>query len=315
MSENNQNIREVRPVFIVGVGRSGTSLLQSMLDAHPKITFLPETHFYRNYVSAKKKRAKLEQAGVENFKKLLATDEDFARVNISVDKLLVNYQSGNEAFNLEEVYRTMLELYLEDFPETHLVGDKDPRNIDYLESLHQSFPDAKVLHIVRDPRDVLLSRMKAAWSSHRPVWQHVLLYETQLKRGRKMGRELFGPNYYEFRYEDLITYPEISLQKIAAHLEIDYDPKMLQFSKSAERLVDKREMSWKKETLGPLLKTNKDKWKESLKPWQINLAEQVCTTAFKDFDYEYSNSRNQYGLFAGVKPIFSNLYQLRLNRE
>lgn len=315
MLNNNQNTREVRPVFIVGVGRSGTSLLQSMLDAHSKITFLPETHFYRNYVSAKKKRAQLEQAGAENFKNLLASDEDFKRVNISTDKLLENYLSGEEEFNLEEVYRTMLEQYLLEHPETHFVGDKDPRNIDYLESLYKSFPDAKVLHIVRDPRDVLSSRMKAAWSQHRPVWQHVLLYETQLKRGRKKGKEFFGQNYYEFKYEDLITYPEVTLQKIAAHIEIEYDENMLQFSKSAERLVDKREMSWKKETLGPLLKTNKDKWKESLKPWQINMAEQVCTTAFRDFDYEYSKGRNQYGLFAGLKPLFSNLYQLRLNRE
>ena len=310
-----ENIREVRPVFIVGVGRSGTSLLQSMLDAHPKITFLPETHFYRNYVSAKKKRATLEQAGVENFVSLLEADQDFKRVNIEPKKLLENYLSAKEEFNLEEVYRTMLEQYLENYPETHLVGDKDPRNIDYLESLYQSFSDAKILHIVRDPRDVLSSRMKAAWSKHRPVWQHVLLYETQLKRGRKMGKKLFGANYLEFRYEDLITYPEITLQKIAAHIELEYDENMLQFSKSAERLVDKREMSWKKETLGPLLKTNKDKWKESLKPWQINMTEQVCTTAFKDFDYEYSKARNQYGLFAGIKPLFSNLYQLRLNRE
>ena len=310
-----EHIREVRPVFIVGVGRSGTSLLQSMLDAHPKITFLPETHFYRNYVSAKKKRATLEQAGVENFVELLEADQDFKRVNIEPKKLLENYLSAKEEFNLEEVYRTMLEQYLENYPETHLVGDKDPRNIDYLESLYQSFSDAKILHIVRDPRDVLSSRMKAAWSKHRPVWQHVLLYETQLKRGRKMGKKLFGANYHEFRYEDLITYPEITLQKIAAHIELEYDENMLQFSKSAERLVDKREMSWKKETLGPLLKTNKDKWKESLKPWQINMAEQVCTTAFKDFDYEYSKAHNQYGLFAGIKPLFSNLYQLRLNRE
>ncbi len=312
---DNINIREVKPVFIVGVGRSGTSLLQSMLDAHPKITFLPETHFYRNYVSAKKTRARLEQAGLSSFKTLLDSDEDFKRVNISTDELLKDFINGTQEFNLEEVYRTMLEQYLINYPETHFVGDKDPRNIDYLESLYKSFSDAKILHIVRDPRDVLSSRMKAAWSKHRPVWQHVLLYETQIKRGRKMGKELFGRNYYEFRYEDLITYPEITLQKIAAHIEIDYDENMLQFSKSAERLVDQREMSWKKETLGPLLKSNKDKWKENLKPWQINLAEQVCTTAFKDFDYEYSRPANQYGLFGGIKPLFSNLYQLRLNRE
>ena len=41
------------PIFIVGVGRSGTSLLQAMLNAHSKITFTPETHFIKSYLSKK----------------------------------------------------------------------------------------------------------------------------------------------------------------------------------------------------------------------------------------------------------------------
>ena len=40
------------PIFIIGVGRSGTSLLQSMLNSHSKIAFTPETHFIRSYMSS-----------------------------------------------------------------------------------------------------------------------------------------------------------------------------------------------------------------------------------------------------------------------
>ncbi len=310
-----EHSEEVKKVFIVGVGRSGTSLLQSMLDAHPKGVFLPETHFFRKYVGAKKRRAKIEQGGPSVFAKILENDADFGRAGIDAQKLLKEFGAENKVFNLEEVYKTLLDYYLQDYKNLSFVGDKDPRNIDYLESLKTAFPNAKILHIVRDPRDVLSSRMKAAWSKHRPIWQHVLLYETQLKRGRCLGKSLFGSNYFEFRYEDLIGQPEKSLQAIAKHLEIDYSEEMLHFSKSAERLVDKNEMSWKKETLGPLLKANKDKWKQSLKPWQIAMAEQVCTTAFKDFGYEYSNFNNRSGWLSLIRPLFSRLYQIRLNAE
>jgi len=307
--------KEVKTVFIVGVGRSGTSLLQSMLDAHPKGVFLPETHFFRKYVAARKYRSKIEKKGVKALMQILKSDDDFGRAGIAAEELLMSSEQEETPLDLEKVYKRLLKLYLKGYQDLQFVGDKDPRNIDYLQSLKTAFPNAKILHIVRDPRDVLSSRMKAEWSKHRPVWQHVLLYETQLKRGRRLGKQLFGNNYYEFRYEDLIAQPEKSLQAISRHLEIEYSEAMLKFSKSAERLVDKNEMSWKKETLGPLLKENKNKWKKSLNLRQIAMAEQVCTTAFKDFGYSYSNSKNSRGLLSYASPLFSSLYQLRLNAE
>src|SRR5690606_3195892 len=132
-------------------------------------------------------------------------------------------------------------------------GDKDPRFLDFIPQLYKFFPHSKVIHIIRDPRDVTLSRTKADWSKHWPFFMHPIMYNAQLERGRTLGKSLFKSNYLECYYEDLITSQEEVLKTISNFLKVDYNPSMLNFGESAKKLVDQSEMQWKKETLGPLL--------------------------------------------------------------
>lgn len=272
-------------IFIVGVGRSGTSLLQSMLHAHPEVSFLPETHFFRRYVARPNNRWQHEQAGVETFRSTLADDEEYQRAGISAEVLLAPYLNGTLAFDLAETYARLLRLH-RDRENVPIVGEKDPRLIDYLPEMQQAFPEARIVHIVRDPRDVLLSRMKADWSAGRPVWVHVLTYHAQIIRGRKQGRRSFGSQYMELRYEDLLAEPERMLRKVAEHVGVTYSDAMLAFQRSAEELVHESERSWKVETTGPLLRDNTGKWRKGLSAWQIRLTERVCSRAFQWFEYE-----------------------------
>lgn len=270
-----------RPVFIIGVGRSGTSLLQSMLDAHPDLAFTPETHFYRRYVADVVQRTKLEGRGVLAFMRLIETDAEFARAGVPMEALV----DRGDLLDLEEVFRRLLERAALIRGKCR-VGDKDPRNIDYLPALARSFPQALVLHVVRDPRDVVLSRTKAAWSAARPWWVHPLIYREQLRRGRRLGPRLFGPRYLELAYEDLISSPAEALHRVCEHVGLDYSPEMLEFGESARRLVDERELQWKKETLGPLLARNSGKWREGLSSAQVSFTEAVCREAFEQLGYE-----------------------------
>lgn len=271
-------------VFIVGVGRSGTSLLQSMLHAHPKIAFLPETHFFRDYVARPYSSWKYKIGGPETLRSTLASDEEYQRADISEDELLAPFLNGTRALNLAAVYRRLLRLYRER-EEVSLIGEKDPRLIDYLPKVRQVFPEAQILHIVRDPRDVLLSRMNADWSMGRPDWLQVLTYRAQLARGRRQGRRSFGERYMELRYEDLLAEPERVLRHVTEHLGVKYSKTMLAFQRAAEELVHESERSWKEETTGPLLRDNSGKWRKGLSNWQVRLTEQVCIKAFDWFDY------------------------------
>jgi len=274
-----------RPVLVCGVGRSGTSLLHSMLNAHPALAFPPETHFFRRYVVPQRTRARLERGTVEALAETLSSDQDFLRAGVTPADALEGEHDG--ALDLVRVFKRVLGSNAARQGK-HRVGDKDPRNIDHLATLAVAFPYGLLLHVIRDPREVLLSRTRAAWANGRPWWQHALLVEDQLRCGRALGPRLFGARYMEVHYEALVVQPEATLRAVARHIGVDFSTDMLEFRASAASLVDSRERSWKQETLGPLLAGNTEKWRGGLSSAQIQFVERVSREAFDRAGYRRS---------------------------
>lgn len=296
-----------RPVFVCGVGRSGTSLLQSMLNAHPELCFPPETHFFRRHVMGAS--GPWDAAARESLRAKLEVDEDFARAGVLPEDLLEDPLADEGPGGL---FRSLLGRVATRHSKTR-IGDKDPKNIECLPQLAMEFPRAFVLHVIRDPRDVLASRMKAAWSAARPWYVHPLIYAEQLRRGRLEGLAAFGCRYLELHYEELIGEPEATLQRVCEHIALTWDPSMLEFGSSAAELVDSREMSWKRETLGPLLSNNSGKWREALTPWQVAYTEAICAEAFDALGYERCKP---VGLgLAGAAPLARHAMTWAYNRR
>nr|WP_280953053.1 sulfotransferase [Vibrio echinoideorum] len=271
----------LKNIFIVGVGRSGTSLLQSMIGSHSKITTLPENSILRRYLGSRNSRKRMNQGDVSFFNSLI-DDEKIKRLNkdISSEELAaVSKNSGPE-----KVY----EYFLESNVTTEFVCDKDPKLIEYLSLIHNLRPNSYIVHIIRDPRDVLLSKKKAEWSKKGSVFKHVFANKVQLELAERLGAELFAGRYITLKYEDLIQNPERTLDDICDKLSIVFEPKMLNFSDVSKTLVSKEEVSWKKETLGPILATNKKKWENELSHFDILLVESCLRDAFSKFGYRKS---------------------------
>jgi len=268
---------------IVGVGRSGTSLLMSMLNAHPEIVLPPETHFLGSYVMRHPK------ISVDVFQTLLAKDHRFERLGFSageIDKVIADIQGD---FSAAGFYWRMLEHYAS-IRDAQIIGDKAPKNIEYLPVIRRLFSTARIIHIIRDPRDVYLSRTKAKWSSGYSDTAHFVAYRSQYTLGTRLGARIFGDRYYQLRYEDLLSNPERELRSICSWLGVNYREEMLQFSRSAQELVSAEEEAWKKETLGPLLRDNRDKWKRELDRGKVWAIEAACSPAFRDGCYQRSAS-------------------------
>ncbi|RMF01075.1 MAG: sulfotransferase, partial [Bacteroidetes bacterium] len=213
-------------IYIVGVGRSGTSMLMTLLNGHSQIAFTPETHFLRYYLGTADIQADLEQKGSRHFEQVLAADRYFQRLGISAVDLLEPYHQGERAFDLVQVYSDVLQLYLARRGKT-FIGDKDPRYLDYLPRIAKLFPQAYIIHIYRDPREIVLSKMKADWSAHRPYWLNAMISQLQMQEGRRRAQALFPERYYELAYEDLVQDPEASLGRLLANFKLDFEPTML----------------------------------------------------------------------------------------
>jgi hypothetical protein len=267
------------PIFVVGVGRSGTSLLQSMLAAHSQVAVPPETGFVRRYVAARRLAREYRRGGMQRVRAILRADERVARLGLEVDRLIDWQGLARSDEKDAHVYQVLMQAYARKIGKSR-VGDKDTRLVEYLPVLRYFWPDAHIVHVIRDPRDVMASRKRAEWSKKRPYVVHLFAQKTQFALGCRFGRQYFGKRYHEIRYEELLGLPWEALTNLCGDVGLTFERQMLQFGDAARRLVTEAEYSWKKETLGPLLKSNTGKWQGQLTPLEILMAEMVCEDTF-----------------------------------
>ena len=291
-------------IFIVGVGRSGTSLMQSMLNAHPDIAFIPEINYIRRFLATKTLELVVKRSGLKGVKELLLNDNRLCRLDVDLKSLIEKVYSHGRELNVD-LYRAILEVYLKNEGKT-ISGDKDPRSIEYLSVIANIFPNAYIVHIIRDPRDVLLSKLNAEWSKDKSPYFHVLANKIQLMMGLR-GMKLFGERYIEIKYEELLAEPEKALKSLCEDLGVQYNDAMLDYTDSSRKLVADDEMVWKRETLGPLLKSNVGKWRDNLNRWNIAMVEELVDIAFDHYDYVKSKpllSVGQRVIINLLKPLF-----------
>jgi hypothetical protein len=270
-------------IFIVGVGRSGTSLLQSMLNAHPDIAFIPEINYIRRFLFTNKLKRAGQSGSASAVVELLNNDTKLRRLYEDYHFLLKDI--GKDMLSLEKhIYLDILEKYRIEEKKT-FIGDKDPRAVELLSKIREMFSGALIINMVRDPRDVLVSKMKADWSKDRPYIIHILINNFQMAISRQHEKTL-DDRYLNLVYEHLIADPQPALVPIFQKLGIEFDDRIFEFRRSSKKLVHSSEMQWKKNTLGPLLKNNSDKWKSSLSRFQVFLVESIVYHAFTHYGYQ-----------------------------
>jgi Sulfotransferase family len=231
-------------VFIVGSTRSGTTLLQRMVDAHPQIAVVHETHWITRYFE---KRTGLTPEGFvtpELIPKLLE-HRRFPKMKISREELegLIN---SDESVSYSSFVSALFDLYGQHEGKS-LVGDKTPRYVLSLPTLHGLWPTAKFVHIIRDGRDACLSilnwlsgkaqvaaRRRATWTED-PVLTTALWWKQRVRLGREDGSALGPGLYYEIRYETLVSQPATECAALCDFLGLPYDGAMLSFHEGREK--------------------------------------------------------------------------------
>jgi hypothetical protein len=240
-------------IFVVGCPRSGTTLLQRMLDNHPELAVANDTHFIP--------RAFGTGAIAED--PLLSDDlvqaaigyHRFPRLGISKD---VAQQIARGA----RTYGDFVGRLYSAFAQMHgkpLGGEKTPDYVRSLPLLHRLFPKAKIVHIIRDGRDVALSTLEWANENKGPgkyeLWRTdplavcALWWRWQVCAGRVWARGV-GPDVYrEVIYEELVAQPGRVLRELADFLGLEFAQEMVEFHVGKQR--DEPGLSAKKAWLPP----------------------------------------------------------------
>jgi hypothetical protein len=208
-------------LFIVGCPRSGTTLLQRLLDCHAKLAITPETHWIARWFHDKQGKGITPDGRVS--KKLLRKlhgHPRFAELGVAPRKKHFRVKDEGRVLYARFV-SSLFDLYGEHEGKP-LVGDKTPGYAREIPTLHSLWPEAKFVHLIRDGRDAVLSILN--WERARtwkpgegaarfhiwaedPLGTAALWWEWHVRLAREAGRQLRSGLYHEVRYEALVDGP------------------------------------------------------------------------------------------------------------
>jgi hypothetical protein len=222
--------------FVVGVGRSGTTLLRLMLDSHPELAIPPETHFINPLIQA---------SGRIRFNPRVATktivNDERRRWNdfgLSEEDLLASFQAV-KPFNTTDAVRAFYRLYASKHDKPRW-GDKTPDYIRKMRKLQNTLPEARFIHVIRDGRDAGLSQNSRVIKRGKqpvPPREMARRWRKRIVKSRLDAEQI--EHYIEVRYEDMITDTEGVLRRVCDFIELDFDPVMLSYyERAGERLQE-----------------------------------------------------------------------------
>ena len=223
--------------FVVGVARSGTTLLRLMLDAHPELAIPPETHFIPKLAKAMGEIPKDAGEGEMRRRAHAVITEHRRWPDFGLDARELDRRfDRTEPFNATHALRAFYGLYAERVGKPRW-GDKTPIYVEHMHEISKALPEARLVHLIRDGRDVALSRIRRALDDPPPVDRIARNWSRRINAARKQARKL--DHYLELRYEDLVTDTEPTLRRVCELVDLDYDPAMLDYHRNAaERLEE-----------------------------------------------------------------------------
>jgi glycosyltransferase involved in cell wall biosynthesis len=215
-------MKNEQPLFVVGVFRSGTSLLCSILNQNPKVSLMFECdiwNFPRPMLSARFRRNWAERIDFYNeslTRHRLVTDGDLSG--------LANIRSATD------LYRAFGALKGAEY-----CGEKSPFYCDRLVQLQQHYPGATFIIVWRNPAEVYRSILKAGETSRffgKPGMLSRMIYHQEQLIRQTAAIERAGARVFRVNYADIVDHTEKTCRDLCAFLNVPYAPQMLELNKA-----------------------------------------------------------------------------------
>jgi len=266
--------------FIVGCPRSGTTLLRRMLDAHPDVAVAPETFFMRHFWGQRDAYGDLSHDAVlDQLVDDLTATPAFEELGLEEEAFRAAVHRAPRRW--KTVFRVLLQQFAER-RDARCVGEKTPNHVLSIPTLHRWFPEARFVHLVRDPRAVSNSWRTVPWSSeHR--WRDAEVWVEFVEAGREA--EASGAPVTSLHFEALVRSPEAELRAVCEGLDLPYDDRMLAFHEQEPATVDVEREPWKERATDPIDPTVADRWRDELSKSAQAHVEAVAGAEMKRWGY------------------------------
>jgi hypothetical protein len=234
-----------RPIFVIGIHKSGSSLVRSLLDGHPDLAVLPrEPHFFERSglrVTYPLRPAEPRSLNDDQFAAAVTTALELEAVDTNpysdspawhgYSPSIFNARwSPTPGSSLPDRYARYLETLwaaAELGPRPARFVDKSTEYVEFVPTLSAWFPDARFVHVLRDPYANLVAvRRYHAKVGRRPdLGASARAIRMSFRAAATYATSV--PGYLTVRYEDLVASPETQMRAVASHLELAYLPSLL----------------------------------------------------------------------------------------
>jgi hypothetical protein len=293
------DLRE-RPIFICGHPKAGTSLLRAVFDSHPQLIVYPEeTVFFRRFLP---RAAGLDLEGLLaladetlihifqwNRERPVASqvgflDRDYSAISFEQVRQVLRQFARQHCEHPGDVLSAAVLAYGKvsgaATPATRAWVEKSPYNEYYAEQIFAWWPEARCIHILRDPRDNYVS-----YQRKHPDWQPEF-FAANWRRSTHAGlenRQRFGAGrYLILRYEDLTQSPQATLRQLADFIGIDWDPALAAPTRAGAQWAGNSMFS---EQFQGISAAPVARWHEKLSPGDVAVIEQMAGSQMEEFGY------------------------------
>ena len=266
------------PLLVLGVRRSGTTLLRVMLDRHSQLAVPDESYFVPQLADRH-----LRHVDPEEFVDDLSRIDTLAEWNVPLEKVRARL---SERMLIGAAIGTVYAVYAEEQGKPRW-GDKTPMYMQNLRLLERLFPDALFVHLIRDGRDAALSflsmpkgLMTETWMQPRSVPAFAAQWRTEIKAARRL-RSRVGDRYLEVRYEDLVVDVENVLRRICTFAGLPYEPQLADYAGSVDVSAKPHQQSLTRPPTAGL----RD-WRLQMTPEDVGAFDEVAGDLLRELGYE-----------------------------
>ncbi len=290
-----------RPLFICGHPKAGTSLLRAIFDSHPQLVVYPEeTVFFRRFLpkaeglDLKSQLELADQLLIHIFRWNAADPvpdqddfpgRDYSKLSFDEVQCAFHDLIGEEIHNPGEILSAAVlafgKVSGQASENTRRWVEKSPYNEYFSKEIFSWWPEARCIHIVRDPRDNFASyrRKHPAWAPEFFAANWARSGKAGLDNQRRFGTE----RYLILRYEDLARSSSENIRKITQFLQIDWDPALTSPTRAGEQWNGNSMFAnqFREISSAPV-----DRWRGQLEPVEAAVIEMGTSPFFKEFGYQ-----------------------------
>lgn len=275
------------PVFIVGLPRSGTTLLTAFLSSHSKLCAGAETHFYNKFVPQYEQRqisSCSESAWAQQSAEL------FAKIQVSGHSVLTQYGLSELEFcqyleHQQASRANILSSLLNAFAQKHSKArsvEKTPNHLLHLSAIKEDFPNSPIIFITRDHRDIADSMQALPWAYQSSIANALTINSWTAQYLQRVDSD---PSVLRVRFEDLVLQPSTVLTTICDFIEEDFEPQMLARAQ-AESVADVDAEPWKQQVFQQVDQSKIHAWQGNEDETLYSIIDDICVRYTTNNGYE-----------------------------